>query len=149
MSGSPRDSDGKGNEQASLAESLVAHLMARAELLAIETREAGQVAARKGLLGLLIAALLFFSYALVLTGAVSLLGAWLEAAWPAACKGRGWQMSALAAGALHFLLAFVLFNKLKRTPGQVLFEYTRAEFQKDRKWLNPPKTSANENENLP
>jgi len=144
MPGTSRDPD--GNDQASLAASLAAHLQARAELLTIEAREAGQMAARKGIFGVLIIALLFFSYTLVLTGAVSLFGGWLEATWPKACKGIGWQLSALAAGALHFLLALILFTKLKRKPGQALFEYTRAEFQKDRAWLNRSKNSASENE---
>jgi uncharacterized membrane protein YqjE len=144
MPGSSRDPD--GDDQASLAASLADHLKARAELLAIEAREASQVAAQKGIFGVLIVVLLFFSYTLVLTGAVSLLGGWLEAIWPRACKGIGWQLTALAAGALHFLLALILFSKLKRKPEQALFEYTRAEFQKDRAWLNRSKTSASENE---
>ena len=150
-SGSPRDPSGDEGEESSFREGLEEHLKARVELLAIEAREASTFAARKGVLGFVIGAFAFFSYALLLTSAVSLLGSWLERSWPDTFDGIGWQMVALFAGVLHFLLAFILFKILKRKPDQALFEYTRAEFQKDRQWLNPPKTKTpgNENENSP
>lgn len=111
------------------------HLKARAELLSIETREAGSFVARKGLLGLAALVLVFFAYALLLAAAVSLCGQWLEHAWPGACRGRGWQFAAIAAALLHLLLAFLLVTRLKRKPVHPFFEYTRAEFRKDRQWL--------------
>jgi uncharacterized membrane protein YqjE len=137
------DSAGKSAHQ--FREGLGDHLKARAELLSIETREAGEVAARKGSLAIVAVAFLFFSYALVLITVVSLLGRWVETL-SSQFSGLGWQLAALGAGCLHFLVALALFRKLKQKQELNLFEFTRAEFNKDREWLNQNKTSANENE---
>ena len=140
------DKEGASGESAQqFREGLGDHLKARAELLAIETREAGEVVARKGSLALITATLLFFGYALVLATIVSLVGEWVESL-SGQLTGRGWQLTALAAGFLHFLFALALFRKLKRNRDLTLFEFTRAELNKDREWLNKSKTSANENE---
>ncbi|NIP91979.1 MAG: hypothetical protein GWO24_00260, partial [Akkermansiaceae bacterium] len=82
-------------------------------------------------------ALAFLAYALLLTAAVSLLGRWLASIWPGVLGGSGWQLAAIIAALLHLLLACLLFNKLKRKPVPRLFEFTRAEFRKDREWLKP------------
>jgi uncharacterized membrane protein YqjE len=131
--------DPAGKSAHQFGEGLGDHLKARAELLSIETREAGEVAARKG--SLAIAAVVFLFFATV----VSLLGRWLESL-SSQFSGLGWQLAALAAGFLHFLVALALFRKLKQKRELNLFEFTRAEFNKDREWLNQSKTSANENE---
>ena len=73
------------------------------------------------------------------------LGRWVESL-SSQFSGLGWQLTALAAGFLHFLVALALFRKLKQKQELNLFEFTRAEFNKDREWLNQNKTSANENE---
>jgi uncharacterized membrane protein YqjE len=151
-SGSQRDPSNDEGAEGSARDSSQAfrdgledHLKARAELFGIEAREAGNVVARKGVLGLVVAALLFFSYALLLSATVSLLGRWLETTWPDTLSGIGWQLVALSVGVPHLLVALTLFKKLKRKPDQPLFEYTRTEFQKDRKWLKKRKTSENDN----
>ncbi|HJM64124.1 MAG: hypothetical protein CMN05_03390 [Roseibacillus sp.] len=137
--------DPAGKSAHQFGEGLGDHLKARAELLSIETREAGEVAARKGSLAIAAVVFLFFAYALVLATVVSLLGRWLESL-SSQFSGLGWQLAALAAGFLHFLVALALFRKLKQKRELNLFEFTRAEFNKDREWLNQSKTSANENE---
>ena len=75
--GPPPKSDKQGSPGEStqqFREGLGDHLKARAELLAIETREAGEVLARKGSLALVAATLLFFGYALILVSVVFLPG---------------------------------------------------------------------------
>ncbi|NRB28374.1 MAG: phage holin family protein, partial [Roseibacillus sp.] len=105
----------------------------------------GEAVARKGSLAIAAVVFLFFAYALVLVTVVSLLGRWVESL-SSQFSGLGWQLTALAAGFLHFLVALALFRKLKQKQELNLFEFTRAEFNKDREWLNQNKTSANENE---
>ena len=147
--GPPPKSDKQGSAGEStqqFREGLGDHLKARAELLAIETREAGEVLARKGSLALVAATLLFFGYALILVTVVFLLGEWVESLSDQ-LSGWGWQLTALTIGFLHFLFALALFRKLKQSRELTLFEFTRAELNKDREWLNKSKTSANENEN--
>ena len=140
------DKQGSAGESAQqFREGLGDHLKARAELLAIETREAGEVVARKGSLALVAATLLFFGYALILVTVVFLLGEWVESLSDQ-LSGWGWQLTALTIGFLHFLFALALFRKLKRNRDLTLFEFTRAELNKDREWLNKSKNSANENE---
>ena len=92
------------------------------------------------------ATLLFFGYALILVTVVFLLGEWVESLSDQ-LSGWGWQLTALTIGFLHFLFALALFRKLKQSRELTLFEFTRAELNKDREWLNKSKTSANENEN--
>ncbi len=125
-----------------LRQGLEDHLKARADLLGLEAREAGEIIARKGVLGVAIAGLVFFAYALLLVASVSLLGRWLENSWPDPFGGIGWQLAAISLGVLHFLIALRLFTRLKRKPGLPLFEYTRAEFQKDREWLQQNKNQS-------
>ncbi len=147
-SGPPPADDGQdaaGESARQFREGLGDHLKARAELLAIETREAGEFVARKGSLALVAATLLFFGYALVLTTVVVLLGGWLESLTDQ-LSGWGWQVAALGIGFLHLVFALALFRKLKLAREPTLFEFTRAELNKDREWLNTGKTAATENE---
>ncbi len=116
------------------------HLKARAELLAIESREAGEVIARKGVLAFLVTGALFFAYALLLVAAVALLGRWI-AGQSEALTPFGWPLAAATLGFFHLIVGLILFKKLKCKPEQVLFEYTRAEIHKDRAWLDKAKTS--------
>ena len=148
-SGSPDSSpeigkhDSAGKSAYQFREGLGDHLKARAELLSIETREAGEVAVRKGSRAIAALVFLFLAYALVLVTVVSLLGRWVESL-SSQFSGLGWQLAALAAGFLHFLIALALFRQLKQKQKLNLFEFTRAVFNKDREWLNQHKTSATE-----
>lgn len=126
-------------------EGLGDHLKARAELLAIESREAGEVVARKGLLALLVAGALVFAYALLLVAAVAFLGHWI-AGWSETLAPFGWPLAAVTLGFLHLITGLILYKKLKSRPGEVLFEYTRAEIHKDRAWLDKGKTSGKESD---
>ena len=130
---------------ASLADGLRQYLQARGELLSIESREAGQVAARKGVLGAILAAAVFLAYGLLLAAAVSLAGYWLGGILPGEWSQFGWQTAALAAAVLHLVIAAACFRALRKQPDQPLFEVTRSEFQKDRQWLNDQQTGNEKN----
>lgn len=133
-----------------LRRSLRDHLQARAALLGMEAEEAGKFLARRGALVVIAAIAVFFCYTLFLIAAVSLVGRWLEFSWPKTFDGIGWQIAALVISFLHLLLALALVAKVKRKPSHPLFEFTRAEFEKDRQWLDQDKNpSGNENDSSP
>ncbi len=58
----------------------------------------------------------------------------------------GWQVCALLAGLLHLGMALLLYRKLKQQGDLNLFEFTRAEFNKDGEWLNKVKKTSSSNE---
>ncbi len=128
----------------SMGQGLQQYLEARGELFAIESREAGRHATRKGILGVALVVAAFFAYGLILCAAVSLAGGWLEARFPKQFSTIGWECAALLAGLLHIALAFGLLFLLRRKPAAPLFDVTRQEFQKDRQWIQDQQ-SANEN----
>ncbi len=152
-SAGPSDStagDGNGDSPAESAhqfrEGLGNHLKARAELLALEAGEAGEIVAQKGILGLLTTAFFLFAHALVLCAVISLLGRWTS---HATGELFGWELPALLIGIIHLFVALALLRKLKKKPEQALFEYTRAEFRKDHAWLDQDKNSRKEKESSP
>ncbi len=107
-------------------ESVVEFVSARMELVALEAREAGRVAARRGVLLAFIGGCAMTAW---LTGMAGLIG-WI------ATSGHGiaWHWVALAAAALHLALAFIAVLILRR-PAPPSFPIARAELSKDREWL--------------
>lgn len=125
----------------SMAQGLQQYLEARGELFAIESREAGRHATRRGILGVALVVAAFFAYGLMLCAAVSLVGGWLETHFPKQFGTIGWECAALMAGILHMALAFGFLFLLRRKPATPLFEVTRQEFQKDRQWIQDQQTA--------
>ena len=142
---SPEDS-GRQSGKDRFLEGLAEHIKARGELLAIEAREAREALGRQGALASATGAIIVIGYGLILIAGISLLGRWLESLVPS-LSGIGWQLSALAAGLVHLVLALLLFRKLKQQRDLNLFEFTRAEFNKDGQWLNQVKKNSSTNEN--
>ena len=113
-----------------------------------KAKEAGEVIARRSILGIVAGVAVFFAYALLLVASVALIGRWLDGALPETWAGSGWAIAAIIFGVLHAVLALLLFQKLKLKLPTPLFEYTRAEFQKDSEWLQT-NNSGNENDSSP
>jgi uncharacterized membrane protein YqjE len=117
-------------------EALLAIASSRAELIRIEAKEAARKSSNK--LARIIAAILCitFGWSLLLTGCIGALSK--LAKWP-------WFEVALAIGAIHIVLAYILLRKSSVTT-TVLFPVTRAEFQRDREWIEKlqknPKSNA-------
>ena len=145
-SGSPAGEDQQDSAAESarqFREGLSDHLRARAELLALEASEAGELITRKGILGLAAISLLLFGYALVLGAGISLLGRWTA---KETGEAIGWELPAFLIGIIHLIASVPLLRKLKRKPEEALFKYTRAEFKKDHAWLDQDKNAIDENE---
>jgi MFS family permease len=107
-------------------ESAVEFVAARAELIALEAREAGRAAARRAVLLAFIGGCALTAW---LTGMAGLVG-WVATAG----GGLPWHWVALAAALLHLLLAGIAVLVLRR-PAPPAFPISRAELSKDRQWL--------------
>lgn len=107
-------------------ESIVEFVSARMELVALEAREAGRVAARRGVLLAFIGGCAMTAW---LTGMAGLIG-WIATSG----QGIAWHWVALAAALLHLALAFIAVMVLRR-PAPPAFPIARAELLKDREWL--------------
>jgi MFS family permease len=104
----------------------VEFVSARMELVALEAREAGSSAARRGVLLAFIGGCAMTAW---LTGMAGLIG-WIATSG----SGIAWHWVALAAAALHLLLAGIAALILRR-PSPPAFPISRAELSKDREWL--------------
>ena len=104
---------------------LAAMLCARIEMIRIEAKSASALAA--GRLAMLLIALagLFSAWALALAATVGAIAA--STSWE-------WYHVAFAAAGLHLIIGVALLVVLK-SGKKVSFPVTRAEFNKDREWL--------------
>ncbi len=114
----------------STARTFLAYAEARAQLFALEAREASQILSGRAFYLLVGGGLLLLGYVLFLTAAVSMLAQRLELHWHWIC---------LAFAGIHLLPGAVLLAMCRRRFTQPLFDATLAEFDKDRAWLNPSK----------
>lgn len=94
-------------------------------ILAIESKAATCGMFRAVVLIAIAFMLLFFTWALLMAGLIGIL---------VAQTGLSWFCAAFIIAGVHFLLAIILVLVAKSTP-PTFFEYTKAEFQKDREWL--------------
>lgn len=121
--GTPRDGDEK--MPANWREALLTLISTRVALIELESADAAKDGMRRFFL--LASCILcgIFTWALLLAGGIAALAH--TTAWP-------WYWIALAAAAIHLVAAFYLGNaaKSKRSP---VFPITRAEFKKDREWI--------------
>ena len=111
-------------------EALMGLVASRIALIQLESKDAASSAARVAIFWGAAACCVVFAWALLIAGGVAALAQSMH--WP-------WHWVALAAGALH-LLAGALFAVLGKPAMGAAFAFTRAEFQKDREWIeNFPK----------
>ncbi|GHC62460.1 phage holin family protein [Roseibacillus persicicus] len=117
----------------SFPKGLAAYLRTRLQLVSLETQEA--LAHLQGKLGpVLVAGISAISiYFLVLAALVSLLGKLLGLLGDHPLLG--WEVAALLLAGLHIVIIFAMKKALTRKPPAPLFEYTRAELERDREWI--------------
>lgn len=97
----------------------------RFALIELETKDLAKAGARRAVLIAAACGCFVFTWALLLAGTISLISE--MTGWP-------WNRIALATAAFH-LLAGALLARLAKPAGESLFPVTRAEFQKDREWI--------------
>ncbi len=117
-----RESD---SPRANWREALMGLVAARLALIQLESKDATQEASRRA--GFIAAACgaAFFAWALLLAGGISLFSQ--ATGWP-------WNLVTLGLSALHLGLGIILAQSAKPS-GAASFPVTRAEFQKDREWI--------------
>lgn len=103
----------------------MALIASRIELVQLESKEAVQGVVKMAVCIAAAAICLVFTWALLLAGGISLVAK--AGNWP-------WNWVAIAAGILHLITAIVL-AKFAKPSGKAAFPVTRAEFQKDREWI--------------
>jgi H+/Cl- antiporter ClcA len=103
----------------------MALIAARVALIELESKDLAKAGVRCATLIAAACGCFVFSWALLLAGAVSLVSE--MTGWP-------WNRVALAAAALHLLAGIILVRRAKPA-GESSFPVTRAEFQKDREWI--------------
>lgn len=97
----------------------------RLALIQLEIRQAAGSATKKAVLLVSAGFLLLSAWAVFVAGAIGLISA---------LGNFPWYWVALSACGVHLLLAVILIAIAKR-PGEATFSATRAEFLKDREWL--------------
>ncbi len=111
-------------------------LASRFTLIELESKDAAKEGARRA--GLIAAACgcAVFAWALLLAGGIPLI---------AGLCGCSWSLVALGAAILHLVTGFILISLAKPSAGPS-FPVTRAEFQKDREWIQNFHTTKRSND---
>lgn len=114
----------------------MALIASRVSLIQLESKEAAGEGARR--IAYLITAVcaVVFAWALLIAGLVAILS---EAI------GKPWSWVAVGFALLHLLVGLVL-AKLAKPSGAPAFPITRAEFQKDREWIENFKQTRKSND---
>lgn len=120
----------------SWVEAMLAIVSSRAELIRIEAKDAARKGSNKAARVIAAVLCITFGWSLLLAGTIGALSQ--LAGWP-------WFWTALAIGAIHIIIAIILLRKSSGTTTP-LFPVTRAEFQRDREWIEKmqknPKSNA-------
>lgn len=100
-------------------------IAARFSLVEIESRALLRAAVARLFQGVVAIVCGFFGWALLMTGVIAML---------ARSQGWPWPWLVLGAAFAHLLAAWLLLKRAAR-PAPPAFSATRAEFQKDRAWI--------------
>ena len=116
-------------------EALLTLIASRVALFQLESKTAARDAATRIVRVVAVGICVFFAWALLLAGAIGVIAQ--SSQWP-------WFWIAIAAAVIH-LAAALLLALAAKAPRSPAFPVTRAEFQKDREWIenfhNPRKSN--------
>lgn len=118
----------RGGEEAFPAnwrEAVLNLISSRVALIQLESKDAARDAALRMARLVALVICIFFTWALVLAGGTAALAK--ATAWP-------WYLIAFGFAAMHLIAAIILAKSAKTQSGPA-FPITRAEFQKDREWI--------------
>ncbi len=107
-------------------EALMSLIASRVALIQLESKEAARGSVRSAAFMLAACGCVFFSWALILAGGTSCIA--ILAGWP-------WRYVAMGISAIHLLAALLMARLAIRASPSASFPITRAEFQKDREWI--------------
>ena len=128
------ESTGIKEELSAFSKEAGIYLKGRTELLTLEGKEAGRILGRRLAVLVIGIGALFISYLAFLITVIYLLGQWFDRLGDGLLTN--WAGAALLITIAHLMIAFICF-KTQRKMGKTeqLFEYTRAEWQKDQQWI--------------
>jgi|688.fasta_scaffold140973_3 uncharacterized membrane protein YqjE len=106
-------------------EALMSLVATRLTLIELEAKDAAKQTARRGSSLAAAVGCIVFAWALLLAGGVSII---------AKSADLPWDQVAIGAAVLH-LLGGIILARLARPSAATAFPITRAEFQKDREWI--------------
>jgi len=125
------------HEKPSMKSSLASYASARAELFAIEAKEASTVVAEKAKFGIQGGLLLLIGYVFLLVAVIGIGGALLTEYLPEPlAKIGGWPLVALLLAVVHLITGIISIKKAAKKTTVGLFSYSRSELDKDRSWMN-------------
>lgn len=116
-------------------EALMGLVASRVALIQLESKDAARGASKRAVLIAAACGCAFAAWMLILAGGVSIISQ--STGWP-------WNWVAVGLAALHLLVGIILAQAAKSTDTPT-FPATRAEFQKDREWIenfNKPRNSS-------
>ena len=130
----PDKSPGIKEELSAFSKEAGIYLKGRTELLALEGEEAGRILGRRLAVLIIGIGALIVSYLAFLITVIYLVGQWFDHLGDGLLAN--WAGAALLITIAHLIIAFICF-KTQRKIGKTdqLFEYTRAEWQKDQQWI--------------
>lgn len=130
----PDESTGIKEELSAFSKEAGIYLKGRTELLALEGKDAGRILGRRLTVLLIGIGALIVSYLAFLITVIYLVGQWFDHLGDGLLAN--WAGAALLITIAHLIIAFICF-KTQRKIGKTdqLFEYTRAEWQKDQQWI--------------
>lgn len=118
---------GEGHPPGNWKDAIPSLIASRIGIFRIEAQDALEITVRK-LIGLGVILFSLFATCSLLTA--GLIG------WIAAHFACPWYFAAFSVGGVYFLISVVMLMIIKRTKKIESFPVTRAEFEKDREWLN-------------
>jgi uncharacterized membrane protein YqjE len=125
------------SHSANWCEALMTLIASRIALIQLEARETAKQRVRRVVSVIIAVICLFFTWTLLLAGVIAAVSSATD--FP-------WHWLAIGAAALHLLLALFLLKGGSANPPAPPFPLTRAEFQKDREWIEnlqkKPKSNA-------
>ena len=110
----------------STSRTFLAYFQARAQLFAIEAREASDQIGKRVVFFAIGGALAFLGYVLLVVALIPILASTLEIAW---------QMMALIAAGLHLGAGITILILAAKAFSKPSFEESQNELEKDREWL--------------
>ena len=119
-----------------LTESGSDYLRAKTELASIEAKEAANEGVKRAILGALLVFVGLFTYILLPATLIGVCSELLEGTLSNLEKFVGtWPIVTFGFFLVHLLFVFIFLDKLKTSSKKVLFPHTKAEIEKDKKWL--------------
>ncbi len=122
---SPADPAATEPHPANWREALMALIASRVALIQLESKDAARATAKRGVMLLAIIGCVFFGWLLLLAGGVAIVANAL--CWP-------WSWVAISLASIHLIAALILAKLISKS-GNPPFPVTRAEFLKDRQWI--------------